>query len=371
MGAKPLVRVHFAGATSEPQEAALVPYRGARRGLTAATPVDTRALMELLGAPKPQGYGRRFETPERTYDASFGAQSLTRPPSRTVAGVCLCDNGSPEGLTALREHAFLALHTGVFRSGRARGVLVCLDGCGGLDASALDARERAVRAALVEAGLPGDEVPAVHLDVARALAREPRWVSAIEALAEALDEHVPPVEVVDEPFCMPIEDTFVIRGRGTVVTGQIARGVVRVGAELDLIGPNGRAITRVNGIEMVRRLIDEARAPDVVGLLLRDVARENASRGAVLAASGTFAPVSAAPVRLARLTKPADGAPSSACRAPRGVEFADVTLEGADDACVLRSGEVIPWELGAPLPLYRQGSGRVGALEGLAFVREL
>lgn len=122
---------------------------------------------------------------------------------------------------------------------------------------------------------------------------------------------------------------------------------------------------------MFRRILDTATAPDVVGLLLRDTAREIATRGSVLGTKGTLVPVTQAFVRVVWLTEPAREGRSSIYRVQRGLEFGEVVLAGDDEGYELRASQAIPWERGAPLPLYRPGNTSSAVLAGLAFAREL
>ena len=125
----------------------------------------------------------------------------------------------------------------------------------------------------------------------KALEGDPQWVPKILELAHALDTYIPdPVRAVDGAFLLPIEDVFSIQGRGTVVTGRIERGVVKVGEEIEIVGIKDTVKTTCTGVEMFRKLLDEGRAGENVGVLLRGTKREDVARGQVLAKPGTIQP---------------------------------------------------------------------------------
>ena len=164
------------------------------------------------------------------------------------------------------------------------------------DEELLELVELEVRELLSEYEFPGDEVPVIRGSALRALESESDDVEAEEyrsiwELLEALDEYIPePVRDVDRPFLMPIEDIFSITGRGTVVTGRIERGRIRVGEEVELVGLGAHRRTVVTGVEMFRKVLDEGVAGDNVGLLLRGVEKDEVERGMVVAAPGSITP---------------------------------------------------------------------------------
>src|SRR5690606_12509995 len=143
------------------------------------------------------------------------------------------------------------------------------------DEEILELVELEVRELLSAQEFPGDEVPVVRVSALTALEGDEKWANSIIELMNAVDEHVPdPVRDTDKPFLMPIEDVFSITGRGTVVTGRIERGVIKVNDTVDIIGIKEEKIsTTVTGVEMFRKLLDEGQAGDNVGLLLRGVKR--------------------------------------------------------------------------------------------------
>jgi elongation factor Tu len=140
-------------------------------------------------------------------------------------------------------------------------------------------------------GFPGDETPVVRGSATGAISGKPEWIAKIEELYAALDTYIPePVREKDQPFLMPVEDVFSITGRGTVATGRIERGIVKVGEEIAVVGFNSDKKTVVTGVEMFRKLLDQGEAGDNVGLLLRGIAKEEIERGLVLAKPGSITP---------------------------------------------------------------------------------
>ncbi len=153
--------------------------------------------------------------------------------------------------------------------------------------------EAEVRELLSRSGYPGMEVPIIRGSALKALEGDPSELGteSIVKLVAAMDSYiVPHRQGIDGPFLMPIEDVFSIRGRGTVVTGRVERGIIKVGDEVEIVGINKTSRTVCTGVERFRKLLDEARAGDNVGLLLRDTKKEEVTRGQVLAAPGTIAP---------------------------------------------------------------------------------
>jgi elongation factor Tu len=159
------------------------------------------------------------------------------------------------------------------------------------DAELLDLVELEVRDLLKSYNFPGDDVPVVRVSALGALNGEPEAVDGILKLMEALDTYVPlPQREVDKPFLMPIEDVFSISGRGTVVTGRVDRGRVKVGDEVEIIGFRPTTKKVVTGVEMFRKLLDAGEAGDNIGVLLRGVEKDDVERGQVLAKPGSITP---------------------------------------------------------------------------------
>jgi len=161
------------------------------------------------------------------------------------------------------------------------------------DKELLDLVELEVRELLSKYDFPGDDTPIIRGSALKALSGEPGELGAdsIQKLMEAVDSFVPePKREIDKPFLMPVEDVFSISGRGTVATGRIERGKVKVGEEIEVVGIKATAKTVVTGVEMFRKLLDEGLAGDNVGCLLRGLKREDIERGQVLAKPGSITP---------------------------------------------------------------------------------
>ena len=185
-----------------------------------------------------------------------------------------------------REHILLARQVNV------PAVVVFLNKCDLVDdPELLDLVELEVRELLSKYNYPGDDAPVIRGSAINAINGDPKWVATIEELYNALDTFIAePVREVDKPFLMPVEDVFSITGRGTVATGRIERGEIKVQEEVALVGFNSDKKTVVTGVEMFRKLLDEGRAGDNVGLLLRGVDKGDIERGMVLAKPGSIKP---------------------------------------------------------------------------------
>jgi elongation factor Tu len=171
-------------------------------------------------------------------------------------------------------------------------IVVFLNKCDAVDdAELLDLVELEVRDLLKSYGFPGDEIPVIRGSALKGMEDDPAWVAKIDELMEAVDSYIPiPERVVDKPFLMPIEDIFSISGRGTVVTGRIERGICKVGEEMEIVGYTPTQKTVITGVEMFKKLLDEGRAGDNVGLLLRGTKKEEVERGQVIAKPGSIKP---------------------------------------------------------------------------------
>jgi elongation factor Tu len=192
---------------------------------------------------------------------------------------------APDGpTTETREHLFLARQVGV------RHLVVFLNKADLVDDEDLDLAKLEVRELLSALGYPADQVPVVIGSALKALERDASsiGVPAVIRLVEEMDRCIPlPKRDVDKPFLMAVEDVFVISGRGTVATGQIERGTVKIGDEVEIVGLRGTVKTTIVGVEMFRKLLDEGRAGDSVGLILRDIKREQIERGQILCKPGS------------------------------------------------------------------------------------
>jgi elongation factor Tu len=171
-------------------------------------------------------------------------------------------------------------------------VVVALNKCDAVDdPELLDLVELEVRDLLKSYGFPGDDLPVVRISALKALQGDPEGMAGVVKLLEALDTYIPlPVRETDKPFLMPIEDVFSISGRGTVVTGRVDRGKVKVGEEIEIVGFKPTEKKIVTGVEMFRKLLDEGTAGDNIGVLLRGVEKEDVERGQVLAKPGSITP---------------------------------------------------------------------------------
>ena len=159
------------------------------------------------------------------------------------------------------------------------------------DPEIVDLVEMEVRDLLKKYGYPGDEVPVIRGSALKALQDDPEALKSIEELLKAVDEYIPePKRDTDKPFLMPIEDIFTIQGRGTVVTGRVERGTLKVGEEVEIVGLRETQKTVVTGIEMFRKTLDEALPGDNVGVLLRGIEKNDVERGQVLAKPGSITP---------------------------------------------------------------------------------
>ena len=185
-----------------------------------------------------------------------------------------------------REHILLARQVGVPR------MVVFLNKCDMVDdEELLELVEMEVRDLLNEYGFEGDDTPIIRGSALKALEGDPKYVESIKQLMDAVDEWIPtPTRDTDKPFLMSIEDVFTITGRGTVVTGRVERGTLKLNDEVEIVGIKPTQKTVVTGIEMFRKQLDFAQAGDNAGVLLRGISREQVERGQVLAKPGTVTP---------------------------------------------------------------------------------
>ena len=185
-----------------------------------------------------------------------------------------------------REHILLARQVNVPQ------IVVFLNKCDLVeDAELLDLVELEVRELLSKYDYPGDEAPVIRGSAIGAINGDATWVAKLEELYDALDTYIPePVREIDKPFALPVEDVFSITGRGTVATGRIERGIIKVGEEVELVGFGTDKKSIVTGVEMFRKLLDQGQAGDNVGLLLRGVDKKEIERGMVLAKPGSLKP---------------------------------------------------------------------------------
>ena len=202
-------------------------------------------------------------------------------------GAILVCSAADGPMPQTREHILLSRNVGV------PYIVVFLNKMDMVDdEELLELVEMEVRDLLSEYDFPGDDIPIIQGSALKALQGEPEYEAKIDELMAAVDSYIPtPERDTDKPFMMPVEDVFSITGRGTVATGRVERGKIKVGDEVELVGISEETSkTTVTGVEMFRKLLDYAEAGDNVGALLRGMAREDIERGQVLAAPGTITP---------------------------------------------------------------------------------
>ena len=265
------------------------------------------------------------------------------------------------------EHVLLAQQLGVGH------IVVALNKADAGDPELIDLVELEVRELLTAHGYPGERLPVVRVSGLRALEGDPRWTGAIDALLDAVDTWVPvPTRYTDAPFLMPVENVLTISGRGTVVTGAVERGTIKVGDRVEVLGAG--IATVVTGLETFGKPMDSAEAGDNVALLLRGVQRETVRRGHVVAAPGSVVPSGRFTARVYVLPAERGGR-----RTPIGTGYrpqfyirtADVVGDvDLGTAGVARPGDTVEMtvELGRPVPLetglgfaIREGGRTVGA----------
>jgi elongation factor Tu len=232
-----------------------------------------------------------YETPNRHY-AHVDCPGHADYIKNMITGAAQMDGAivvvaAPDGpMPQTREHILLARQVGV------PSIVVCLNKVDMMeDEELLELVELEVRELLTKYQFPGDEIPVVRVNALGALNGDPASEAQVEKLMAEVDRYIPlPPRAVDKPFIMPIEDIFSIQGRGTVVTGRIERGIVKVGEEAEIVGFRPTRKTVVTGVEMFKKLLDEGRAGDNVGLLLRGVEKDEVERGQVVAKPGSITP---------------------------------------------------------------------------------
>ncbi|MGI4776174.1 MAG: elongation factor Tu [Janthinobacterium lividum] len=201
-------------------------------------------------------------------------------------GAILVVSAADGPMPQTREHILLAKQIGV------PYIVVFLNKCDMVDdPELLDLVEMEVRELLSAYDFPGDDIPFIRGSALKALNEDPEGIKAVEDLMDAVDSYIPqPERRKDLPFLMPVEDVFTISGRGTVVTGRIEKGTVKVGEEVEIVGIRDTQKTIVTGIEMFKKLLDQGEAGDNVGILLRGIKREDVQRGQVLSKPGSVTP---------------------------------------------------------------------------------
>ncbi|HSX40616.1 MAG TPA: elongation factor Tu [Candidatus Saccharimonadales bacterium] len=232
-----------------------------------------------------------YETDKRHY-AHIDAPGHADYIKNMITGAAQMDGAilvvsAPDGpMPQTREHILLARQVGV------PSIVVFLNKCDMVqDAELLDLVEMEVRELLTKYQYPGADVPIIRGSALKALEGDAEAEKQIQALMDAVDSYIPtPERPIDKPLLMPVEDVFSIKGRGTVVTGRIERGVVKVNETVEIVGIKATKSTVVTGVEMFKKMLDEGQAGDNVGLLLRGVEKNDVERGQVIAKPGSITP---------------------------------------------------------------------------------
>lgn len=232
-----------------------------------------------------------YETEKRHY-AHIDAPGHADYIKNMITGAAQMDGAilvvsAPDGpMPQTREHILLAYQVGV------PAIVVYLNKCDMVqDEELLDLVEMEVRELLTKYKYPGDTTPIIRGSSLKALEGDPVYEEKIMELMKTVDEYIPtPERDLDKPFLMPVEDVFSIKGRGTVVTGRVERGVVKVNEPIEIVGMKATTSSVVTGVEMFRKQLDQGQAGDNVGLLLRGVEKEDVERGQVLAKPGSITP---------------------------------------------------------------------------------
>src|SRR5271154_2808501 len=203
-----------------------------------------------------------------------------------IDGAILVVSAADGPMPQTREHVLLARQVGV------PYIVVALNKADMVDdEELLELVEMEVRELLTQYDFPGDDTPVVRVSALKALEGDAEWSEKIVELMDSVDDYIPePERDVDKPFLMPVEDVMSITGRGTVVTGKVEQGIVKVGEEVEIVGLMDTQKTTVTGVEMFRKLLDEGRAGDNIGALLRGTKKEDVERGQVLCKPGSITP---------------------------------------------------------------------------------
>ena len=273
------------------------------------------AYDQIDGAPEERARGItintchvEYETEKRHYahvdcpgHADYVKNMITGAAQMDGAILVIAATDGPMAQT--REHILLSRQVGVPK------LIVFLNKCDMVDdEELLELVEMEVRELLDEYGFPGDDTPIIRGSALKALEGDPAYAAKVEELMAVVDEYIPdPVRETDKPFLMPVEDVFSITGRGTVATGRVERGTVKVGDNIEIIGIKETKPAVVTGVEMFRKLLDQAEAGDNIGVLLRGIAREEIVRGQVLAKPKSVTPHSEFKAEVYVLTKEEGG----------------------------------------------------------------
>jgi len=272
---------------------AAITKRQAAKGLADYTPFDQidkapeereRGITIAIAHVEYQTDARHYAHVDCPGHADYVKNMITG--AAQMDGAILVVSAADGPMPQTREHVLLARQVGV------PYIVVALNKCDMVDdPELLDLVELEVRELLSSYEFPGDDVPVIQVSALKALEGDETWGAKIDELLSACDSYIPePVRDVDKPFLMAIEDVFSITGRGTVVTGRVERGTLAKMAEVEIVGIADTRKTTATDLEMFRKLLDEVRAGDNVGVLLRGIDKEDVERGQVLAKPGTVTP---------------------------------------------------------------------------------
>ena len=272
---------------------AAITKRQADKGLADYTPFDQidkapeereRGITIAIAHVEYQTDARHYAHVDCPGHADYVKNMITG--AAQMDGAILVVSAADGPMPQTREHVLLARQVGV------PYIVVALNKCDMVDdPELLDLVELEVRELLSSYEFPGDDVPVIQVSALKALEGDETWGAKIDELLSACDSYIPePVRDVDKPFLMAIEDVFSITGRGTVVTGRVERGTLAKMAEVEIVGIADTRKTTATDLEMFRKLLDEVRAGDNVGVLLRGIDKEDVERGQVLAKPGTVTP---------------------------------------------------------------------------------
>ncbi len=259
---------------------------------------ETRNFDQIDNAPEERERGITIATSHVEYESELRHYAHVDCPGHAdyvknmitgaaqMDGAILVVSAADGPMPQTREHILLSRQVGVPR------IIVFMNKADMVDdEELLELVEMEVRELLDHYEFPGDDTPIIIGSALKAMEGDAEQAAKVKELVDALDEYIPePERAVDQPFLMPIEDVFSISGRGTVVTGRVDRGIVSVGDEIEIIGIKETQTTTCTGVEMFRKLLDEGRAGENVGVLLRGTKREEVERGQVLAVPGSITP---------------------------------------------------------------------------------
>lgn len=257
-----------------------------------------KAFDQIDNAPEEKARGITINTSHVEYDTFYRHYAHVDCPGHAdyiknmitgaaqMDGAILVVSATDGPMPQTREHILLARQVGV------PYIIVFLNKCDMVDdEELLELVEMEIRELLSKYEFPGETTPIIRGSAIKALEGNLKWENKILELADTLDKYIPtPIRNIDKPFLLPIEDIFTISGRGTVVTGRVESGIVKIGEELEIVGIKKTIKTICTGVEMFRKLLDEGRAGENIGVLLRGIKREDIERGQVLAKPGSINP---------------------------------------------------------------------------------